>query len=144
MSETPCCRVFFEGHPLNSGGDSSPQGVTWEVRPPLFVFFLCDFSDLEVRNVNPFLRPGTAGKKRGSSFPRGHATARFLEGLLEGSLKEALLRRVLRRHLVKVSVETEVLRRVLRGGGLSEKALRGCLEGRNMPFRRARPPLRAP
>ena len=52
-----------------------------------------------------------------------------------------LLRRVLRRRLVRVLIETEVLRRVLRRGG-------GCyrrrLEGRNMPFRRVRPPSRAP
>ena len=54
-----------------------------------------------------------------------------------------LLRRVLRRHLVRVSIETEVLRRVLRRGVL-QKALRRRLEGRNTPFRRVRPPSRAP
>ena len=58
-----------------------------------------------------------------------------------GSLKEVLLRKVLGRRLVRVSIETEVLRRVLRRGG-------GCyrrrLEGRNTPFRRVRPPSRAP
>ena len=37
--------------------------------------------------------------------PRGHATARFLEGFLEGSLKEALLRRVLRRRPARVSID---------------------------------------
>ena len=56
---------------------------------------------------------------------------RLLEGfLVEGSLKEVLLRRVLRRRLVRVSVETQVLRR--------------RLEGRSTPFRRVRPPSRAP
>ena len=46
----------------------------------------------------------------------GHATTRFLEGLLEveGSLKKVLLRRVLRRRLAKASVGTVVLNR---GGG---------------------------
>ena len=48
----------------------------------------------------------------------GHATARFLEGFSEGSLKEVLLRRVLRRHLVRGLIEIEVLRRVLRRGGV--------------------------
>ena len=56
----------------------------------------------------------------------GHATARFLEGFLKGSLKEVLLRRVLRRVLrrrfVRVSKETEVLRRFLEGGGVIEGA----------------------
>ena len=47
---------------------------------------------------------------------RGHATTHFLEGLPEGSRKEMLLRRVLRRCLARVSVETEVLRGVLRRG----------------------------
>ena len=52
----------------------------------------------------------------------GHATARFLERFLEGSLKEVLLRRVLRRRLVRASIETGVLRRVLRGRGVVEGA----------------------
>ena len=51
-----------------------------------------------------------------------------------------LLRRVLRRRLVRVSIETEVLRRVLRRGG----CYRRRLEGRSTPFRRVRPPSRAP
>ena len=51
-----------------------------------------------------------------------------------------LLRRVLRKRLVRVSIETEVLRR---GGGVIE-ALRRRLEGRNTLFRRVRPPLSAP
>ena len=51
-----------------------------------------------------------------------HATAPFLEGFLEGSLKEVLLRRALRRCLVRVSTETEVLRRDLRRGGAIEGA----------------------
>ena len=55
-----------------------------------------------------------------------------------------LLRRVLRRRLVRVSMETEVLRRVLRRRGVFSKALRRRLEGRNTPFRRVRPPSRAP
>ena len=54
--------------------------------------------------------------------PRGHTTARFLEGFLECSLKEVLLRRVLRRRLVRASIETEVLGRVLRRGGVIEGA----------------------
>ena len=41
---------------------------------------------------------------------------RLLEGFLEGSLKEVLLRR----GLVRVSIETEVVRRVLRRGGVIE------------------------
>ena len=41
-----------------------------------------------------------------------------------------LLRRVLRRPPVRVSIETEVLRRVLRTGG----CYRRRLEGRNTPF----------
>ena len=53
----------------------------------------------------------------GGAHHVGHATTRFLEGLLEGSLKEVLLRRVLSRHLVRISVGTGVLRRVLRMGG---------------------------
>ena len=54
---------------------------------------------------------------------KGWVLARFLEGFLEGSLKEVFLRRVLRRRLVRVSMETEVLRRVLRtGGGVIEGA----------------------
>ena len=53
--------------------------------------------------------------------PRG-ATARFLEGFLEGSSKEVLLRRVLRRRPVRVSIETEVLRRVLKRRGVIEGA----------------------
>ena len=57
----------------------------------------------------------------------------LLKGFLEGSLKEVLLRRVLRRDLVRASIDTEVLR------------LEGAyLERRNTPFRRVRPPLRAP
>ena len=53
----------------------------------------------------------------------GHATARFLEGFLEGSFKEVLLGRVLRRCLcVRVSIETQVLRRLLRRGGAIEGA----------------------
>ena len=44
---------------------------------------------------------------------------RLLEGFLEGFLPVGdLLRRVLRRRLVRVSMETEVLRRVLRRGGV--------------------------
>ena len=54
----------------------------------------------------------------GAHAKGGHATARVLEGFVEGSLKEVLLRRVLRRHLVRISTETEVLRRVLRRGGV--------------------------
>ena len=50
-----------------------------------------------------------------------------------------LLRRVLRRRLVRASIEPKVLR-VLRRGG----CYRRRLEGRNTPFRRARPPSRAP
>ena len=50
-----------------------------------------------------------------------------------------LLRRVLRRRLVRASIKTEVLRRVLRRGRVIEG-----LEGRNTPFRRVRPPSRAP
>ena len=51
--------------------------------------------------------------------PRGSCNhTRLLEGFLEGSLKEVLLRRVLRRRLVRVSIETEVLRR----GGVIEGA----------------------
>ena len=51
--------------------------------------------------------------------PRGSCSMTQLldsEGFLEGSLKEVLLRRVLRRHFVRLSVGTEVLRRVLRAG----------------------------
>ena len=69
----------------------------------------------------------------------GHATARFLEGFFEGSLKEVLLRRVLRRYLVRVSVRREVLGRVLR----RRECHRRSLQGRNTPFRRVQPPLRA-
>ena len=55
--------------------------------------------------------------------PRGSCNrTRLLDGFLEGSLKEVLLRRVLRRRLVRVSIETEVLRRVLRRGGVIEGA----------------------
>ena len=50
------------------------------------------------------------------------------------------LRRVLRRRLVRASIETEVLRRVLRREG----CYRRRLEGRNTPFRRVRPPSRVP
>ena len=80
--------------------------------------------------------------KQEAAHQGGHATARFLEGFLEGSLKEVLLIRVLGRRLVRVSIllETEVLRRVLRRGG----CYRRRLEGRNTPFRRVRPPSRAP
>ena len=53
---------------------------------------------------------------------KGHATTRFLEGFSEGSLKEVLLGRVLRRHVVRISIGTEVLRRVLREGGMFDKA----------------------
>ena len=55
----------------------------------------------------------------------GHATPRLLEGFLDGSL---LLRRVLRRRLVRASKETEVLRCVLRRGGV--------IEGAEKPLRR--------
>ena len=48
--------------------------------------------------------------------------ARFLEGFSEGSFKEMLLRRVPRRRLLRVSVGTEVLRRVPRRGGVIEGA----------------------
>ena len=49
----------------------------------------------------------------------GHATTRALAGFLDGSSKEVLLRRVLRRRLVRASVGTGLLRRVLRGRGVS-------------------------
>ena len=62
--------------------------------------------------VSSDLNGGNLGAHQG-----GHATARFLEGFLEGFLKEVLLRRVLRMCLVRVSIETEVLRRVRRRGG---------------------------
>ena len=55
----------------------------------------------------------------------GHATIRFLEGFFEGSFKEELLRRVFKRALVRVSEENEVLRRVLRRGGLYRRLLEG-------------------
>ena len=79
------------------------------------------------------------------SLRRAHAkgvraTACFLEGFLEGSLKEVLPRR----RLVRASIETQVLRRVLSTEGVFLKALRRRLEGRSTPFRRVRPPSRAP
>ena len=43
-------------------------------------------------------------------------------GTPRGSCNRTLLRRVLRRRLVRVSIETEVLRRVLRRGGVIEGA----------------------
>ena len=64
-----------------------------------------------------------------------------------------LLRRVLRRHLVRISTERGVLRRVLRRGAVLGRVLRrgAVLEGaeealrrQNTPFRRVRPPSRAP
>ena len=42
--------------------------------------------------------------------------------LIEGFLEEVLLRRVLRRRLVRVSIETEVFRRILRRGCVIEGA----------------------
>ena len=55
--------------------------------------------------------------------PRGSCNRTQLsEGFLEGSLKEVLLRRVFRRRLVRVSIETGVLRMVLRRGCIIEGA----------------------
>ena len=72
--------------------------------------------------------------------PRGHATTPFLEVFLEVSLKEVLLRRVLRSRLVRVSVGTEVLRRVHKRRGVGEEEEEEEEEeGRNTPFRRVRP-----
>ena len=62
----------------------------------------------------------------GRTAKGGHATASFLEGFFEGSLKEVLLRRVLRGLLVRVSIETEVLRRVFRRGGCCRRRLEGA------------------
>ena len=56
-------------------------------------------------------------KQKLDAHEGGHATTRFLEGILEGSLKEVLGRR-----LVRVSVGTGVPRRVLRRGGVIEGA----------------------
>ena len=58
-------------------------------------------------------------KKFGFVLPR-------LEGFLQGSSEEVLLRRVLRRHLVRASIETEVLRRVLRKGVCHRRRLEGA------------------
>ena len=97
--------------------------------------FLGFWEQLQERNFAGILSGFLLGAHQG-----GHATARFLEGFLEGPLKEVLLRRIPRRRLVRVSIETGVfLRRVLRRGACHRRRL----EGRNMPFRRVRPPLRA-
>ena len=45
-----------------------------------------------------------------------------------------LLRRVLRRRLVSVSVGTEVLRRVLRRGGVQIRHLEGAQQAETHPF----------
>ena len=45
-----------------------------------------------------------------------------------------LLRRVLRRRLVRVSIETEVLRRVLRRGGCYRRRLGGAWKAETRPF----------
>ena len=49
-------------------------------------------------------------------------------------MKEALLRRVLRRRLVRVSIETQVLRRVLRRGGCYRRRLEGAKKAETRPF----------
>ena len=56
------------------------------------------------------------------SLTGGHATACFLEGFIEGSLSLGASYKVLRRRLVRASIETKVLRRVLRRGGVIEGA----------------------
>ena len=56
------------------------------------------------------------------AHPEGRATTCFFEAFIEGSLKEGLLRRVLRRLLARVSVGTDVLRRVLSRGSVIEGA----------------------
>ena len=45
-----------------------------------------------------------------------------------------LLRRVLRRRLVRVSMQTEVLRRVLRRGGCYRRRLEGAWIAETRPF----------
>ena len=45
-----------------------------------------------------------------------------------------LLRRVLRRRLVRVSIKTEVLRRVLRRGGCYRRRLEGASKAETRPF----------
>ena len=73
--------------------------------------------------------------------PRGSCNHKLLKGFSKGSLEDVLLKRVLRRCLLRISVGIEVLRRgFLEGEGCHRRRL----EGRSTPFRRARPPLRAP
>ena len=116
----------------------------------VFAFQYCCTGNFQVSDRNGHLacvtcralHPTRGRKSGGVAWPSGRWGKPTNMRTCIGSFEAPCLRRVLRRRLVRVSVRTGVLRRVLRRGGVIEGTR--CLEGRNTPFRRARPPSRAP